>query len=356
MDSTTDREFPQPTRVPRSPEAAKGEMWRMVTSTMLSYCLAAASELGIADAVHLGPLPFDVLARKVDAKPERLERLVRALAGFGVFTVSKGGDVSNNDLSDTLRVDSPNSFSALARWTAANVVASAWCELAESVRGGDSGTRLVTGTDLFTFLVKNPDDEKTFDRAMTEMSRGVAETVAAGYDFSPIKRLVDIGGGNGLFLGTILKKYPSLEGVLYERPSVVAKAPPILEGLGVADRCDLLSGDFLESVPAGADAYIIKNVLHNWDDERVLRLMQHIHRASVPGGKLFVVEYAPDQESPPHTRLLDMCMMVVTEGGRLRTGDEFRALMGRAGFDLQRRIAMGADGVVLWEAFHRGAA
>lgn len=210
------------------------------------------------------------------------------------------------------------------------------------------------GTDIFTHLGKNPNQEQIFDSAMTEMSHGVAERVAEGYDFTNVGCLVDIGGGNGLLVGTIPQKYPRLRGILYDRPTVIAKTPPILKSLNVPDRCELVGGDFLKEVPAGGDAYIVKNVFHNWDEVRVTRMMQNIYQASAPRGLVFVVEYAPDADSPPFTRLIDLCMMAVSEGGRLRSSDEFRALMREAGYELQRRIPLGADGVVLWEALRRG--
>jgi hypothetical protein len=212
---------------------------------------------------------------------------------------------------------------------------------------------LAKGESLFAYLSHQKEEAAIFDQAMTEMSGAVAQAAANAYDFSQIRRVVDIGGGQGRFLGTVLAAHPHLKGILFDRPEVVRGADRVLGDLGVSSRCSIVGGNFLEAVPAEGDAYLVKNVFHNWSDEAVRQIVRHIHRASQPEGKLLICEYCLEEQNPNIALRVDLAMMAVTEGGRLRTGAEYRELLLNCGYELRRKIPVTEDGVVLWEAVRR---
>jgi hypothetical protein len=193
--------------------------------------------------------------------------------------------------------------------------------------------------NLFDYLAQNPESAKIFDESMTNLSAIESAAIAASYDFSSIQTLVDIAGGEGLLIASILKSNPTLKGVLFDQPYVIERAKRFLEAEGVLERCQLAAGNFFESVPEGGDAYILKHIMHDWDDERAIAILKQCHKVMPDNGKVLVAEQViPPGNEPFMGKLLDLHMLVMTSGGRERTEAEYRALFEKAGFMLTRIV------------------
>jgi hypothetical protein len=224
----------------------------------------------------------------------------------------------------------------------------AWGDLSNSVETGQSGFEHIYGMPLFEYFRNNPKAAAIFDDAMTNRSRQIDAAVLAAYDFSGIQRLVDVGGSRGALLASILAAHPDMRGVLCDLPEVVNGAPPLLVAAGVMDRCEIVGVDFFESLPPGGDAYLLKHILHDWDDEHAVAILKGCHRAMTPGARLLVVEIIiPPGNNPSFGKLLDLLMLVMFNGGPERTQGEYTALLAAAGFDLMRVVPTGSLANVL---------
>jgi hypothetical protein len=211
-------------------------------------------------------------------------------------------------------------------------------EMLGAVKTGKLAFEQVFGMPPFPYLVEHPEVAKIFDNATTSFSLLTAPAVVAAYDFSSIKKLVDVAGGHGLLISSILKANPHLRGVLFDMPTVIGGAGPLIEEANVANRCEKVAGDFFEEVPAGGDAYIMKHIIHDWDDERALTILKNCHRAMTDGGKLLLVEVVlPPGNEPSFGKIMDMEMMLLP-GGMERTEAEYRELFAAAGFQLTRIV------------------
>ena len=233
----------------------------------------------------------------------------------------------------------PGSLRGIAAMFSGELHTRAWARLNHSVLTGEPAFDTVFGAPIFDYLAAHPEAAAMFDDAMTSISGGQAAAVVEAYDFTGISTLVDVGGGHGALLAAILRNNPSLRGVLFDLPHVVAGTGPILEEAGIRDRVEVISGDFLESVPAGADAYVMKLIVHDWDDERAGTILDNCRRAMAPGGRVLVVDAVVD-ETPEslYANLLDIEMLVLTPHGKERTEPEFRRLFAAAGLVLNRII------------------
>jgi ubiquinone/menaquinone biosynthesis C-methylase UbiE len=215
----------------------------------------------------------------------------------------------------------------------------AWGEFMHSVQTGGSSFEHIYGMNLFEYLTQNPESAKIFDEAMTNASAIESAALAASYDFSSIQTLVDVAGGEGLLIASILKSNPTLKGVLFDQPYVIERAKRFLEAEGVLERCHLAAGNFFESVPEGGDAYILKYIIHDWDDERAMAILKQCHKVMPDNGKLLVAEKViPPGNEPFMGKFFDLHMLVMTSGGRERTEAEYRALFEKAGFKLTRIV------------------
>jgi len=244
----------------------------------ISQAIAVAAELGIADRLVNGPVACDTLASAVCADPDTLYRLLRALASVGVFTECRPHTFALTLLAEPLRSDHPQSMRAIARYNRQDWYWQPWAHLLDAVRTGQAAFDRVHGIPLFTYLATHFDAAAVFNAAMTGGTHRKADLVGA-YDFAPLRLVVDIGGGQGGVLAAILKSHPHLRGILFDLPSVVAGAAPGLEAAGALDRCKIVGGDFFVSVPEGGDAYVLSQVLHDWDDEQATAILQSCHRA-----------------------------------------------------------------------------
>jgi hypothetical protein len=318
----------------------------MINSGWMAQAIHVAARLGIADRLAEGPRSCDELAASVGAHPGALRRLLRGLASLGLCREAADGAFALTPLGEHLRADAPGSLRSLALFFGGSLWP-AWGALVHCVKTGKRARSLGSREGAFEHLAQRPEAARVFDAAMVEVARLIADSLVRGYDFSGIGRIVELGGGHGALLVAILRAHPAMRGVLFDLPHVVDGARAHLEAAGVADRCEVVPGSFFESVPSGADAYLLKSVIHDWDDERSLAILENCRRAMPEkGGRLLLVErIVPERmEACAEHRVVaasDLNMLVATEG-RERTEAEYRALLGSAGLELTRSVPIGA--------------
>ncbi|MGV9624492.1 methyltransferase [Streptomyces tendae] len=323
------------------------QVLQLVTAGWLAQAVSATAELGVADALAEGPRPLAALAGATDTHAPSLYRLLRAGADIGLFTEHDGRVFELTALGDALRTDSPVSLRNFAIWTGLPAERHAWAGLADAVRTGHTAFPEVLGKPVWDYLHDHPDVLGVFDRAMTEASRQIIAPVVAAYDFGRFSTIVDAGGGRGALLAAVLASAPGTRGILYDRPEVIASAGQPLRDAGVADRAELVAGDFFESVPGGGDAVVLSNIIHDWDDEQSRRILANARAALADEGHVLLVEAVlPDRPRPsPTVSLMDLDMLVVA-GGQQRTADEFEALLADSGLKLTRIVPGGHCSVV----------
>ena len=325
-----------PTDTPDVPPSVA--LFRMVTSFWVPPAIHVVAVLGIADLLADGPRGCDELAQATNTDALSLGRVLRALAGVGLFIEDDGGRFGLTPLSTCLRRDVPSSVRPAALLFGIPAQWDPWSDLLHSVRTGQPAFEHRFGMGVFDYYAQHPEAAALFNQFMAAGNAGQHAAVAAAYDFSRLTRLVDVGGGNGALLAAILSAYPHLRGILFDRAEVVAGAPAILMAAGVADRCEVVGGDFFEALPSGGDAHIVSRILHDWDDDRAVEILRTCRRALPEHGTLLVVEQVlPPRELPPPAAFIDLAMLVIA-GGRERTEAEYDALFDAAGFRLTRTI------------------
>ena len=306
---------------------------------MVSAALGVAAQLAIADRLATGPRSTGDLAKATGANEDALYRVLRALAMVGVFTEVSPRTFALTPAAELLRPDVPGSVRDMMLWLCDDFHFRVYAETMHSVMTGQTLGEKVLGMPVFEYLERNPDISARFNNAMTNFSAGVAPAALQVYDFSDIRVLVDIAGGHGMVLATILRANPQMRGILFDLQHVVsgATAP---DALGVRDRCELVAGDVFKSVPAGGDAYIMKHIIHDWDDERADLILRNI-RAALRGkrdGRVILLEgVIPPANEPDLTKVIDLEMLVLP-GGKERTADEYKALFARNGFALTKIV------------------
>ncbi|WP_075737225.1 methyltransferase [Streptomyces acidiscabies] len=323
------------------------QVLQIITAGWLAQAVSATAELGVADTLADGPRTLAEIAAATDTHAPSLYRLLRAGADIGLFTERDDKVFELTPLGDTLRADSPASLRNFAIWTGLPAERYAWAGLADAVRTGHTAFPEVLGKSVWDYLHDHPEVLGVFDRAMTEASRQIIAPVVAAYDFGRFGTIVDAGGGRGALLAAVLASAPGARGILYDRPEVIASAGQPLRDAGVAERAELVAGDFFESVPGGADAVIFSNILHDWDDEQSRRILVNAREALAEGGHVLLVEAVlPDRPRPsPTVSLMDLDMLVVA-GGQQRTAAEFGALLADSGLKLTRIVPGGHCSVV----------
>lgn len=312
----------------------------LIAGKWVSQAIAVASELGIADFLNRGPGTAADIARALNASEDSVYRLLRALASVGLFAETGRRRFRLTRLGRLLRTDSAQALGGYARFAGHESTWRPWGELRHSIRTGEPAFDHVFGMPVFKYLAKAPEAAAVFDGAMTSISTWESKAVAAAYDFSGIDTVVDVAGGHGLLLATILKANKKMRGMLFDLPHVTAGATALLNSEGVAGRCRIVSGDFFEGVPAGGDAYVMKHIIHDWDDERAIQILRNCHRQMRAGAKLLVIDAViPPGSGPHYGKLLDLQMLVLTPRGRERTRAEFHELLKRSGFRLRRVVS-----------------
>jgi SAM-dependent methyltransferase len=311
-------------------------MTQMIMGFMQSQAIYVAAKLGIADLLKDKPKSSAELAEATGVDARSLYRVLRALSSTGIFAETDTDSFGLTPLAETLRSDTPGSMRAMAVYMGEEWHMRPWNDIMYSVQTGRPSFDHIFGQPAFPYLAEHPDDARIFNDAMTSFSASVVEAIVAGYDFSSIERIVDIAGGHGRLISSILKANPQMKGILFDVASVIEGAHPLLASEGVAERCELAAGDFFEAVPGGGDAYIMKHIIHDWDDERALKILQNCHRVMRADGRVLLVEMVvPEGNEPGPGKFIDLEMLLFT-GGCERTEDEYAALFKRAGFELTR--------------------
>lgn len=307
-----------------------------------SNALHLAVKLGIAELLADGPRRSTDLAEATTTHAPALHRVMRLLASAGVFEERDDGVFALTSLGECLRPGVPGSARAMVLLFTSDRVQDAWRDLEYCVRTGNPVFRKRGLDDPFSDLLRTPEESANFDAAMADFTAITAVAVAAAYDFAPLRTIVDVGGGNGALLIGILNAHPHLHGTVFDRPSAAERAAKQIADRGLAGRCEAVGGDFFADVPHGADAYMLKHVIHDWDDERATAILANCRRAMPATGRLLIVEgvYPPriDQSVDSRGAAANDVNMLVNTGGRQRSEAEFRSLYDAAGFTLTRIV------------------
>jgi hypothetical protein len=303
-------------------------MKQMICAPWVTQSIYVVAELGIADLVADGPRTVENLAAAVSVNERSLRRVLRALASVGVFRETPTG-FEQTPMSECL-ISVPGSLRAWARMGGVNWQWQTIGDLFETVKTGRNSIRRTYGKERFEMLADIPGAATLFNDAMTSFSSAEIDAVLASYDFSGIRNLADVGGGYGGLLAAVLDRYPEMTGILYDLQHVVAGAAPF-------SRCEIVAGDFFVSAPTGADGYMMKHILHDWNDEKALTILRNVRRVIPPEGRLLVIDavISPGNEPDP-AKLLDIMMLLI--GGQERAEKEFEALFRAAGFRLSRIV------------------
>ncbi|MFZ0228835.1 MAG: methyltransferase [Mycobacterium sp.] len=325
-------------RLHRRSAPAPVAMLEMIMAAWVSQAIQAAAELGIADALADHPLPLDELANRVGADPDALRRLMRALISRGIFRQRRGGRYELTALGETLRSDAPFSMNAFARYVGSPQHREHWSYLVESVRTGKPIIPHLRGKDGFDYLRDEPELAKGFNDAMTDLAGLAAHAFVPGYNFGPYRTIVDVGGGHGALLSTILAATPNARGVLYDLPEVVAGAPPVLSAPGIKDRVRVEGGSFFDGVPSGGDAYVLKNVIHDWPDEQAVAILRNVRAAAGADSTVLLVEMVLPEHDRDFAGKWSDVEMLLDANGRERDAAEYRDLLRQAGFRMNRIV------------------
>lgn len=309
----------------------------MLWGYRFSQAIYVAAKLGFADLLKDGPKSYAALATAAGAHPGALYRLLRMLASVDIFAEVGQGHFTLTPLATLLRADLPGSAHAAVMFNG-ELLYRLFGELLYSVQTGKPAFEHVFGMPQFQWFAEHPEEAARHSALMAGSTAEDALAMSAAYDFSGIQRCVDVGGGQGALLAAILQANPGMRGILFDLPHVLEGAQRGLEAAGVSDRCEIVPGDFFTAVPAGGDAYILKWVLLDWEDEHVLTILRNCHRAMQAQGKLLVVEMLiPPGNAPFAGKVIDLGILVSVPG-RHRTEAEYRGLLSAAGFTLNRVI------------------
>ena len=309
-----------------SDRVAAATLLRLIWGMHTSRAVYAAAELGIADLLTEGPASAQELARVTRTHEPSLYRVLRLLAALGVFDERYPRCFSLTALGDRLRSDNAAGMRSWATFLDALGAVRPFEHILDTIKTGKPGFDAAFGMGVFDFLAQHPENAATFDAAMSERTAAFAPSVAEAYDFSDIRTVVDVGGGQGTLLAEILRKHGHLHGVLLETPAVAARAETLLDAIDIADRSKVLAGNFFEQVPDRADCYLLANVLHDWDDARAIEILRNCRRSMARAGKVLIIErLIPEDGSDAVPTLLSDINMLVLTGGQERTNDEYNA-------------------------------
>jgi hypothetical protein len=308
----------------------------LILGKAVSMAVSVVAKLRIADLLANGPKSVAELATQTETHGPSLYRVLRLLASYGVFVEQADGRFALTPIGEYLRTGVQGSLRGIADYCGSDWSWRAWGHLLESVRTGGTGFDHVFGEPVFDYLGKHPDESAVFNEGMTGFSSKIAPAVAEAYDFAAFQSVVDVGGGHGMLLNTILRKYPGVTGIVFDSPHVVVGAEDAIRQAGLTGRCRAVGGDFFQSVPAGGDAYLMKHIIHDWPDDKATTILRNCRRSVNPGGKLLLVEQviAPGNAADL-SKVLDLEMLVIVSG-KERTEAEYRQLLAGAGWRLTR--------------------
>ena len=330
----------EPAVVDDSRVAERRRLLQYIGGYSMTCAMYTAAKLELAD--HLARMKdrrgtAAELADKCGAHAPSLYRLMRMLASVGIFAEEDDGKFGFTPLAEYLRQDNEDSLWPVAMMTGEEHYL-VYGKLVDAVRTGQTMFEEVAGAPVFEFLSKNPEKGRVFDAAMNAFHGDETAQMLAAYDFSQVRTLADVGGGNGSVLIAALQANPHLRGMLYDLRPVIDRARPRIEAAGLADRCQLVAGNFFEGVAAGADAYLMRHIIHDWDDAKCGVILANIHRVMPDDGRLLVIDTViPKGNAPWFGKILDLTMLLMP-GGKERTADEFRALLAASRFELTRIV------------------
>ena len=311
---------------------------KMITSYWVTQSLHVVAKLGVADLLKDGPKSSDELAKSVGADARSLYRLLRAVASVGIFSEVKSGHFALTPMGELLQTGVPGSLRAAAIMHGEKWQWQPWGELLESVKNGKSPFKRMFGSTIYDYFSENAEANEIFNSAMTNFSDWENSLILNSYDFSSVHRLIDVGGGQGNLLTSILEANPTMKGILFDLPHVIQSAIGHIEAKGLTARCELISGDYFESVPPYGNTYLLKRIIHGWDDEQAVALLKNCYRAMPDNGKLLLIEMViPPGNEPFLGKLLDLHILLM-RGGHERTSTEYRTLLDAAGFKLTKII------------------
>ena len=327
----------QPTKLP-----VPAEMLQMIQGFWVSRAIGVVAELGIPDLLKDGPRTSDEVAVAIGGHAPSVYRVLRALASVGVFAEDDRQRFALTPLGDTLRSNVPGSLRLLAAEVLGRNHYAAWEQLLYSVQTGAIAFDHVFGMSRRQYNAEHPKEARAFDEAMASFNSIIAAAVVAAYDFSSCGTIVDLGGVNGSLLAAILKANSRLRGVLVDLPHVLDGAQRRLTADGVADHCEVLAADFFKSVPQG-DTYLLKWIIHDWDDQKAVTILKHCLSAMKPGGRVLLLEsIVKPRNGRSLAKFMDVSMVVMT-GGRERTEPEYRDLLRRAGLRITKIVSTGTE-------------
>jgi hypothetical protein len=316
-------------------------MLQIISGFWISRAVYVIAKLGIPDLLQDGPKSAEELASATQTNAPALFRILRALVSVGVLNSAEDGHFAQTPVSETLATDTPGSL----RWFAVSELGQehypAWGNLMHSVKTGEIAFDNFFGADVWKYFQQNPEDAAVFNNSMSAVTAHTNEAITSHYDFSQFGKIVDVGGGHGGLITSILEKNPQVKGVLFDAPEVIEGARPKIEAAGLADRVETVAGDFFKSVPEGGEAYVMKWIIHDWDDEKSNTILRNIRSRTQPNTKLILVDcVVPETDKPHFSKFIDLNMLVMT-GGKERTEQEFAQLLAAAGFKLLRVIPTG---------------
>ena len=307
------------------------ELARLIDGFRVSQTIHAAVDLGIPDLLAGGERTSDDLAEASGADPSALYRLLRALASLGILHESEGQRFALTQLGQPLRGDVPGSIQGWVRLNGREYLWRSWGNLANAVRDGENSFHSLYGTDVWSWRAEHPEESEIFDQAMMSLTGGANAAILAAYDFGRFGTVVDVGGGNGTLIAALLAAHPRLRGVVFDQEHVVSGAEEVLRSAGVLDRCEIVSGSFFSSVPSGGDAYVLKWIVHDWEDEECVAILGACREAMGPAAVVLVIERdLGEPNENPAAKISDLNMFVMP-GGRERSRDEYAELFRRAG-------------------------
>lgn len=314
-------------------------LYDLIDGFARTQCISVIAELGVADELATGPKTVEELAEAVGARPHELLRVLRAVASLGIFSEDNEGRFHMTPLAETIRSDVQGSMRDFAVLYGQPWYWNPWADMLSFVKTGHTPFSHVHGKDLFEYLGGDAEAASVFNGALASITSQGVDPILEAYDFARFNNIVDVGGGNGTLVAGILSAFPKMHGVLYDLPYIVEEAERSIEDAGVSDRCKVVGGDFFESVPGGGDVYVLKFVVHDWDDERTIKILENCRRAMGMDGTLVLIERGiiPTGNDPAPIKFMDIHMMVAM-GGIERTEGELSELFSRAGFRLTRVI------------------
>jgi hypothetical protein len=314
-------------------------MMQMTMGFIVSQAISVASKLYLADHLKTGAKTLAELAEMTQTHEPSLYRLLRGLTSVGVFARDGEGNYSNSPLSEVLRSDHPQSIRAAAHMICDREHWNSHGNMLHSVKTGEIAFDHTFGMPVFPYFAANPEVAEIFDNAMTSFSGPIAEAVVATYDFADAGTIADIAGGHGFLLAKVLKSAPQAKGILFDQPQVVAGADAVLQREGVDDRIEKIGGDFFREIPVEADIYLMKFIIHDWNDEQSVQILSNLAKSAKPGARVLLVESVVEEDDavPSMSKVMDLNMLAMT-GGKERTEKEYAALFEKTGFRLTRVI------------------